>query len=136
LPAGLQQLHTQLIETPYLGHRRQVRPPGTLGKVLDVALLVTSPNAAEPRLVQIPTLQLLKPAVQAAILTSPHRDYRRLQVVVRQTLRDAAEILKRPHMTVQERLQIGPLIGPDERRFRVAQPHAEKLRLALYPILD
>ena len=120
------QLLVQLRQRRDLRQRRQERPLHALHQVLDVPFFIPAGHVAEPRLKQITTPQLHELRVEIAVATPANADHRRLQIVIRQPLRNAPEELERPHMSVQKRDLILTLIRPHEHRATEREPHAKE----------
>ncbi len=104
--------------------------------VLDVALLIAAFDIAEPSVEQILATQHDELFIEPSMASASHFDHGRLQVVVRQPARHAAEELGRANVAVEERFHILPFVGADERVAAVGQPNAEQLHLAFASIDD
>ena len=91
-------------------------------------------HVAEPRVEQVPAPQFDELLVEVSLATTTDANHRGLQIVIRQPLRNSAEERQRPHMTIQKRDLILPLIRPHKRRPTERQTHAKELQSPLLPV--
>ena len=103
----------------------QVLQANRLAARFDAALVVTGPGAAEARLEQIVRRQRLEARSEHSLRADQRPGHGRLEVVVRDALRDAPEVREGPHVRVQEAGLVLTRVQPGEVAARMHQAHHE-----------
>ena len=108
--------------------RHQMLPSDGLSPRLDAAFIVASARPAEARLEQIVRREGLEARGELPLGANENFRHCRLQIVVRDALRHASEVLERAHVSVEKAQLILPRAEPREVAARVHQAHHEHPR--------
>ncbi len=132
-------LHLEALAGPHRAAPAALRPPSpadALPSSLDAALVVPGVGPGEAGLEEVVPGESQKARLQLALAAEQHLPDGGLEIVVREPVRDDAEVVERPDVPVEEARLVLPRVEPGEVPARVHQPSRNMCALRRSPAMS